>query len=362
MVRDATTGVKGCLHCNLTNATSHENQTLLNSQTSQVPFATVYLDIWSPGDLTDKYGNTKVLTAMDCLTGFVMVAFLQSEVSSFTVAQTFLEQFVGTVGLPFHVVVDKGNEFAGVFSTVLDTLQIPTETASPENHRRIRNERFHRVLNKIQAINTADYSSFFLWLQGVLFAAYAWNAAPADGTNIPQSFAALGREFPFPIDVSLRTSSPNEGTADALHVLDHSEATLPFLKHQQKVLQVLNDDRRKWHTELKNKDRHPPQFNIGDLVIVRRQIKSNAIEGISAKLQPRLKGPYRIIEQISPSSYRIQKLPFLQGLGRPGKILKENAARMTRLPSTTILHRTPDGADTQFSLLEGTRALHPLRK
>ena len=122
MVCDATTGVKGCLHCNLTNATSHENQTLLNSQTSQVPFATVYLDIWSPGELTDKYGNTKVLTAMDCLTGFVMVAFLQSEVSSFTVAQTFLERFVGTVGLPFHVVVDKGNEFAGVFSTILDTL------------------------------------------------------------------------------------------------------------------------------------------------------------------------------------------------------------------------------------------------
>ena len=177
----------------LTNATSHENQTLLNSQTSQVPFATVYLDIWTPGELTDKYGNTKVLTAMDCLTGFVMVSFLQSEVSSFTVAQSFLEQFVGTVGLPFHVVVDKGNEFAGVFSTVLDTLQIPTETASPENHRRIRNERFHRVLNKVQAINTADYSSFFLWLQGVLFAAYAWNAAPADGTNIPRSVAAIGR-------------------------------------------------------------------------------------------------------------------------------------------------------------------------
>ena len=35
---------------------------------------------------------------------------------------------------------------------------------------------------------------------------------------------------------------------------------------------------------------------------------------------------------------------------------------MTQLPSTTILHRTPEGADTQLSLLEGTRALHPLQK
>ena len=68
--------------------------------------------------------------------------------------------------------------------------------------------------------------------------------------------------------------------------MDHSEATLPFLQHQQEVLQFLNDDRQKWHTDLKNKDRHPPQFNIGDLVIVRHHLKSNATEGISAKLQP----------------------------------------------------------------------------
>ena len=107
MVKDATEGVKGCLHCNLTNTTSHENQVLLNSQTSQTPFATIYLDLWSPGDIVDKQGNTKVLTAMDCLTWFVMVAFLQSEVTALTVAQTFMEQFVGTVGLPLHVVLDK---------------------------------------------------------------------------------------------------------------------------------------------------------------------------------------------------------------------------------------------------------------
>ena len=37
MVKDATEGVKGCLHCNLTNTNSHENQVLLNSQTRQRP-------------------------------------------------------------------------------------------------------------------------------------------------------------------------------------------------------------------------------------------------------------------------------------------------------------------------------------
>ena len=69
-----------------------------------------------------------------------------------------------------------------------------------------------------------------------------------------------------------------------------------------------------------------------------------------------------MLEKISPSSYRIQKLPFLRGLGRPGTLLKENAARMTSLPLTAILYFTPYGANTQFGPLEGTRALHPLQK
>ena len=107
---------------------------------------------------------------MDCLSGFVIVALLQHEVSTNTVAQALMEQFVGTIGLPMHIVVDKGNEFAGVLSRVLYILHIPKETASPENHRRIRNKRFHRVLNKAQAINTVDFYDFFLWSQGVLFA------------------------------------------------------------------------------------------------------------------------------------------------------------------------------------------------
>ena len=160
--------------------------------------------------------------------------------------------------------------------------------------------------------------------------------------------AAIGREFPFPIDVSLHQPTPNEGTSDSQQLLDHSEAILPFLRHQRDLLHLLNDDRRKWHTHLKNKDRKPPTFNVGDIVIVRKQFKSSSNDGTSAKLQFKPKGPYRVLEKLSPSSYKLRKLPFLEGLGQQGIPIKENAARMTRLPSTVILHRHPDGMDTQF--------------
>ena len=45
MVRDVTLAVKGCLHCNLSNATSHENQIPLTSTTSEAPFSTIFLDV-----------------------------------------------------------------------------------------------------------------------------------------------------------------------------------------------------------------------------------------------------------------------------------------------------------------------------
>ena len=100
MVRDATEGVRGCLHCNLGNTTNHETQTQINTNTSSSPFATVYMDVWSPGDLPDKHGNTKVLTMMDCLTGFVIIAFLRFKVNALIVTQAIMESLVCTVGLP----------------------------------------------------------------------------------------------------------------------------------------------------------------------------------------------------------------------------------------------------------------------
>ena len=104
------------------------------------------MDVWSPGNLPDKHGNTKVLTMMDCLTGFVIIAFLRFELNALIVTQVIMERVVCTVGLPFHVVVDSGTEFAGILTSVLQTLKIPKETASPENHCHICNERFHHLL------------------------------------------------------------------------------------------------------------------------------------------------------------------------------------------------------------------------
>ena len=164
LVRDVTEGVRGCMHCNLANATSHENQALLHTLACDVPFDVVFLDIWSPGSMPDKYGTLKVLTFVDCMTGFAMATFLnQGTIDARTIADAALTAFFGPVGLPRLIIVEADTIFAGEFKGVFNILRIPVDSVSKENHKAVRNERFHRYLNKVQRINSADVGSLFQW-------------------------------------------------------------------------------------------------------------------------------------------------------------------------------------------------------
>jgi hypothetical protein len=50
---------------------------------------------------------------------------------------------------------------------------------------------------------------FFQWKQGVTFALYGWNAGPINGTNIPRSVGAIGRDFLFLLDTQTRPTFVN---------------------------------------------------------------------------------------------------------------------------------------------------------
>ena len=149
------------------------------------------------------------------------------------------------------------------------------------NHRAIRNERFHRYLNKALKITVADLRSVTAWWQTVLFSVYAWNASPIDGTDIIRSSAAVGREFPFPIDIEMgptpRIRDEGQGA------IEFVESNLPLLRKQRVLLQVLNEERRRRHRDLKNVSCKAKYFDKGDVVVVRRQVQSSGEKQLAAK-------------------------------------------------------------------------------
>ena len=103
-------------------------------------------------------------------------------------------------------------------------------------------------------------------------------------------------------------------------------------------------------------------FAAGDLVIVRKQVQSNSDRGIAGKIVFKSRGPYRVLEPANPGSYWIQKLPFLDGLGSTGRRVKESAARMERIPSTLVIHKRPDGADTRLASMRHPLVNNPVQK
>ena len=91
-------------------------------------------------------------------------------------------------------------------------------------------------------------------------------------------------------------------------------------------------------------------FDYGDLVIIRKQVQYAASAELAEKvLVLRIKGPYRVIKQISPHLYCLQKLPSLRGLGKPDRFCKESATRLEKIPFTLILHKRANGDNTSFA-------------
>lgn len=138
MTRDLCEGIRSCSHCNLANATSHENQLLLHTLSCDVPFDVVFMDIWSPGDMVDKQGNTKVLASVDCMTGYALGAFLSSTIDAKTVADAALTTMSIPVGLPRLIIVDADGVFAGTFKRLFNLLNIPLLAMLRENHKAVR--------------------------------------------------------------------------------------------------------------------------------------------------------------------------------------------------------------------------------
>jgi hypothetical protein len=234
------------------------------------------------------------------------------------------------------------------------------------NHKAVLSERFHRYLNKVQKIHAVDCETIDDWLLGIGFALYGWNASPVDGTDIPRCFAAMGRDFPFPLEVRLnrpvpRVNNSNQGEL----VSEHVDAVFPLLAKQRELLKILVQERREHHRNLRNEGRanplKPTMFEVGDLVLVRKQVTTTAKKG-PAKLQLQARGPYRVLDVLSENTYTVQRIPFDRVAGgNPHKPYKESAARMQKLPSTLVIHKHTDGADANWAAYRNAFSPAPLQ-
>ena len=360
MTQDIRRMTLGCAHCMAANIASHEAQQQLRTFEADNPFDVIVLDIWHPGRaaIIKNGPGSHVLVCIDVMTGFASATFVDS-VDSETITRASFTAFFITHGLPKLTIVDAGNEFAGTLKAMCSSMGLPFYTVSRGNHKAILCERFNRYLNKVQRIHAANCETFQDFAIGTIFAVYAWNASPVDGTNVIRAYAAIGREFPFPIDFERDPIVPRETQNQGEQTLNHIDNAFPLWHKQREMLRILNEERREYHRQLKNQGRSMKKFAPGELVLVRKQVNTTHEQG-PAKARLKARGPYRVIEEVRPGTYRVQRLPGTRGKGRRGRIVKEAAARMERIPSPLVVHKTTKSIDTRLATYRHAMIDNPL--
>ena len=173
-------------------------------------------------------------------------------------------------------------------------------------HRGLSVERYHRFLNKTQAIVGNNRGTHKVFIQNAKTSQYAWNSAPIDNTDIQQSIAAVGREFRFLLDVEL-ASAPTINTSNQSALFWYLWDVSTNSTFAQSILQVLIKEQQTAHCDRHNKNKIQPNFKTGDVVKAHVQVKSNIATGEVAKLSYQAQGPFQITKELGQNSYQVQK-------------------------------------------------------
>ena len=100
------------VHCQLLNSCSQEEQQLLQTIESDTPIDVVFLDFWEPGDIPDRDGSHKILTCLDCMTGFEIGASIDlKEITSDQATRWDFGKLFVPFGIPKMIVVDADGLF-----------------------------------------------------------------------------------------------------------------------------------------------------------------------------------------------------------------------------------------------------------
>ena len=157
--------VAACAHCVSYNVWRTRSSELHFSWPIIVLFWIIHVDLWSPGLTEDSSGHKiYLLNCMCALTQFI-VSSITTNTDSCTLAQVFMSEVVLTFGMCSMVVIDDGSTFKSVFILMCTALKINFWYLSRGNHRSNSVERYHRFLNKTQAIAGTDRGTHSVILQ-----------------------------------------------------------------------------------------------------------------------------------------------------------------------------------------------------
>lgn len=246
-----------------------------------------------------KAGNLYVLVASDYFTKWVELYAIPNQ-EAITVARKLTDEMFCRFSPPEQLHSDQGRQFeSDLMKEICNLLKIRKTRTSPY-HPQCDGlvERFNRTLLDMLATTTRRHP--FDWEDHIRKVCMAYNTSIHSSTGFTPFYLMFGREAKLPIDLMYGTGNNNNMTTKEYATQLKKGLEEAYSCAREKL--AASHERRKEHYD---KRVHGQPFAAGDLVWLHSTVVP---PGQSKKLHHPWTGPYKILEKISDSDYKIKGL------------------------------------------------------
>ena len=278
------------------------NQRRLQVQSQPIvveqPFERIQIDMVGPLPATPS-GNTLIITAIDCFTGFAITEAVPNKTAE-TIVNFLLKSVFTVFGFPLTIQSDQGTEFANALvKNLMDRNEVKQSLSSPyhpQSNGAV--ERLNQTLtSKLAKLCAEDRQN---WDKYVPAATFAYNVSYKEKLKVSPYEAMFGRPFVFwgqdPVVLGLLPSAgpsvhqPEESGRRSERIAAYQELV------RQRIRQAAEDVIGK-----ESHRRQPDYLEIGQVVDIR-------IRQRDGKLGDRWDGPYYIRAKGTRGAYSLEGL------------------------------------------------------
>ncbi len=257
------------------------------------PFHTVTMDVVGP-IVPTQYNERYILVMQDQLTKWVELAAMKT-CDTQTILDKFHTYWISRYGPPERLLTDRASTFVGsvmeAYCKFFGIQKIHTTAYRPQGNGS--NERMHLELTKYFSIYLdGDSKSKWRWL--LQDAAHAYNIAYHTALKA-SPYEILFGEKPSLGPLGIPTDTREEDNFPRYFGIRRKQLLLKRKMAQEAVNKA--QDRM---LALKNKHAHKIRLQIGDQVLYKNHVPKT-------KFDPKFKGPWRIVNIISPVVFELEK-------------------------------------------------------
>jgi hypothetical protein len=298
MYTDCVNFIKSCEDCQSRKLPPRTPRAPLIPIAVESPWVMCSIDCVGPLPTTAS-GNKYLVVAVDYLTGYPEARALPS-IDAPLIAKFIYDDIITRHGAPRVLLSDQAKNFrsklVGELSKRCNIKQASTTAYHPICNGKVEKMN-HTIITAISKYVNERQNDWDQFLTSIL---YAIRITPNQSSLLSPFYLLYGYEAFQPHDLALRKPEDTTKSAD-----QHLEK---IIRNLEVVHAVARDNIAA--AQLKNKVRYDaiakePTFRIGDLVLL---YVPHVKPGKSRKFLHPYRGPYQILQQVSPVNYRIREL------------------------------------------------------